>query len=329
MIPTDTITPVTPDRSRVRFERRMPERGDDGPQKAAVITRPGDHHDPERPVVEDRVDEDQEQPADAGRSPACSDDLPERRRDGLLGEHAQSDGQGAVVEVEGQVLGRGLGEAAADLHLAVERRERGLAGLDERSRLDLAVEVDGRRTGGTAPGPPCPTASPPLRSVAHRPLADRRVEHGCGRGDGAALRAARDPGRSAGTAGPRPADRRGAAPSVSDRRSSWTGRGRTPDWPGCCWRVGWCSCSRSGWPPWWRIRPHAGSGPVGGDFALGRRRVGRGAAQHRPEVELGRGADQLDEGAGVLQTRELHHDVAALGVHGRPRHARPRRHGCG
>ncbi len=69
MIPTDTISPVTPDRSRVRFNAECPRADTMAHSRAAVVRQAGDHHDPERPVVEDRVDQDQQQSADAGQQP--------------------------------------------------------------------------------------------------------------------------------------------------------------------------------------------------------------------------------------------------------------------
>ncbi len=54
-------------------------------------------------------------------SPALSDDLP-RVGDTVSWVRTFSlDGQRAVVELQGEGLGRGLGEAAADLTLAPER----------------------------------------------------------------------------------------------------------------------------------------------------------------------------------------------------------------
>ena len=77
MIPTDTIRPVTPDRSRVRSSAEWPRAETMAHSSAAVVSEAGDHHDPEHPVVEDRVEQHQQQPADARRaSPALSDDLP-------------------------------------------------------------------------------------------------------------------------------------------------------------------------------------------------------------------------------------------------------------
>ena len=69
MIPTDTMTPVTPDRSKVRFIDECPRAETMAHSNAAVVEQPGHHHHPEDPVVEDGVDEHQEQPSDARQEP--------------------------------------------------------------------------------------------------------------------------------------------------------------------------------------------------------------------------------------------------------------------
>ena len=146
----------------------------------------GHDHDPEHPVVEDGVDEHEDEPADPGQQAGLERRLPQGGRHGLLGEHVQLGGQRAVVELQGEGLGRGLGEAAADLTLAPERAERCLLGLDERGRLDQAVEVDGHVLVEVGLGHVVPRRHG-LQGVAHRPLADLGVEDGRGRGHRAPL----------------------------------------------------------------------------------------------------------------------------------------------
>ena len=74
--------------------------------------------------------------------PACSEALPRVGETVCDGQPVELHRQGAVGEVGGQGLGLVLGEAAGDLHLAVERGERRLGGLGDRGGDDLAVEVD-------------------------------------------------------------------------------------------------------------------------------------------------------------------------------------------
>ena len=116
--------------------------GDDRPQQAAGDGQAGHHHQAEEAVVEDDVEHDQGQPGQAGDQPGLQRRLAQRRRDGLDGEPVELDRQGAVGELGGQGLGLVLGEAARDLHLAVERGEGRLGGLGDGRRDDLAVEVD-------------------------------------------------------------------------------------------------------------------------------------------------------------------------------------------
>ncbi len=108
-----------------RRHARVAEGRDDRPQQCAGDREAAHHHDAEQPVVEDRVQEHQDQPGDAGAEAGVERGSPEGRRHRLGGQLHQPDRQRAVVEGQCEVVGRRIGEAARDLDAVVEGGEGG------------------------------------------------------------------------------------------------------------------------------------------------------------------------------------------------------------
>ena len=135
-MPTATISPAMPGRVSVKLAVL------ESSSTMAYVVRAGDeqradHHDAEAAVVEQAVEHHQQQPDDAGGDARGELVAGQRGADGLDAEVGEGDRQRAVLEAGGEALGRGLGEVAADLGLAVgDQRVHGRRGDD------LAVEHD-------------------------------------------------------------------------------------------------------------------------------------------------------------------------------------------
>ena len=79
---------------------------------AAVSASPEITTSPERPVVQEDVEQHQDQAGDAGAQAGLEGGLAEGGRDGLGGQLLEADGQGAELHGQGQRLGVGLGHVA-------------------------------------------------------------------------------------------------------------------------------------------------------------------------------------------------------------------------
>ena len=128
---------------------------------------------PERAVVEDRVEQHQRQTDQSGAETGDQGAVAEGRRHRLRVERIQSHGQGAELHGDRQVLRALFGERSRDLTGAVETREGGLRRLDERRRLDDAVEFDGERLVEVLVGDVVPLGAALFgQGVVHDPRAD-------------------------------------------------------------------------------------------------------------------------------------------------------------
>ena len=118
---------------------------------AAHTVRPSDDHEAEGPVVEEHVERDQGEADEAGDEAGPQRVVAQRGRHRLHRLALELDRQRAVAQHEGQVLGLGLAEAAADRDLVAP------------SKLGSLID-----------GADCTTAS---STMASRPLG-----HTCGSG---------------------------------------------------------------------------------------------------------------------------------------------------